>query len=62
MKDASAAIGRITESGYLNLEADREQKLSVDLRHRGHLVKVTVVRHFNEVNGMELTVSSPVLV
>ena len=33
MKDASAAIGRVAELGYLNFEGDREQKLGVDLRH-----------------------------
>ncbi len=29
---------------------------------RGYLVEMTGVRHLTEVNGMELTVSSPVLV
>jgi hypothetical protein len=32
MKDATAAIGRIAEIGYLNFEGDREQKAGVDLR------------------------------
>jgi hypothetical protein len=33
MKDASATIGRIAETGHLNFEGDREEKLGVDLRH-----------------------------
>ena len=29
----SAAIGRIAETGHLNFEGGREQKLGADLRH-----------------------------
>ena len=53
MEDASAAIGRIAETGQLNFEGDREQKLGVDLRHGDPLIKMTGVRHFIEVNGMD---------
>src|SRR5262249_31707626 len=33
VKDASAAIGGIAETGHLNFEGDRKQKLGIDLRH-----------------------------
>jgi hypothetical protein len=62
IEDASAAIGRIAETGHLNFEGDREQKLGVDLRHGDPPMKMTGIRHFIEVNVMELTVSAPVLV
>ena len=48
MKDASAAIGRIAEIGYLNFEGDREQKLGVDLRHGDPLM--TGISHLIEMN------------
>ena len=41
-KDAPAAIWRVAETEYLNFESNREQELSLDLRHRAgsfdHLV------------------------
>ena len=62
MEDASAAIGRVAGTGHLNFEGDRKQKLGVDLRHGDPPMKMTGIRHFIEVNVMELTVSAPVLV
>src|ERR1700756_5123389 len=35
MKHASAAIGSIAETAYLNFESEREQKPGVDLQHGG---------------------------
>src|SRR6202171_2107091 len=43
MKHASAAVGSIAETGYLNFESEREQKPGVDLRHGGLLM--TGIRH-----------------
>src|SRR5262249_12652815 len=60
MEDASAAIRRIAEAGHLNFQGDREQKLGVDLRHVDPSYEDDPRPSL--VNGMELTVSSPVLV
>src|SRR6476660_1742242 len=38
MKHASAAVGSIAETGYLNFESEREQKPGVDLWHGGLLM------------------------
>jgi hypothetical protein len=43
MKHASAAVGSIAETRYLNFESEREQKPGVDLWHGGLLT--TGIRH-----------------